>query len=75
MRRSSRDQGLDPGVAGVERGDQGEPLAAGRLELLLGAQPDLLQRLQAVGHEGRGEDAEPPLPLPRQLLEPQVGVG
>ena len=63
------------GVAVVEAGDVGELLAAGMLEDLAVLDLDLLQRLQAVGGEGRRDHRHLLDAAPRQRLHGLVEIG
>ena len=69
------DDGVAPGEAGVERRHQGQPLATRGEKLFLTADSDLLERLQAIGDEGRTEDRQALLALSCKLGDGRVGVG
>src|SRR5688572_18530714 len=56
-------------VAVVEARDVGVELATRMLELLAAGDGDLLERLDAIGGEGRGEDGDLLLALARQRFE------
>src|SRR3954469_4014902 len=61
-----RAQHLHAGCAVVEAGQVGELAAAGGEEGVAAANRKLLQRLQAIGGEARGEDCDPGDPLCRK---------
>src|SRR6185312_7046722 len=65
----------DEGLLVVETGDVLEMLPAGGEECLAAGQADLLQGLEAVGHEGGGDDQEPLDPGSGQPFELPVGEG
>ena len=66
---------LHPGRVGVRAVDAQEFLTAEPAPLIARADPDLLDRLEAIGDERRAEDREPPDARGRELGQHEVGVG
>ena len=70
-----RHHGIRPSRRCVERRHQRQAIATRGDELLLGPHPDFLDRLQTVGHEGRGKHHQALLSLGREPRNDHVRVG